>query len=65
MKFSGAETIKDDLNTISFIEIFIYSIGGKLTLPNIIKIIEKIIKPINENLCLLLFCKKADRIAIT
>ena len=39
--------------------------GVKLILLKSIKINEKKIKPINENLCLLPFLMKAERIAIT
>ena len=65
IKFSGIDTINDDLNTISFMIDLKLLIILKLKLDNKIIKIDKKIKVNKENFCLVVFFKKADRIAMT
>ena len=59
------DTINDDLNTISFMIDLKLLIILKLKLDNKIIKIDKKIKVNKENFCLVVFFKKADRIAMT
>ena len=64
IKFSGRDTINDDLNTTSFMMDLKLLIILKLKLDKKIMKIDKKIKVNKENFCLVVFFKKADRIAI-
>ena len=64
IKFSGTETINEDLYTISFMIFLSCCIGLNFRLDNTIIKIDKNIKVKRENFCLVLFFKNADRIAI-
>ena len=63
-KFSGIETINDDLYTTSLIPIFKYLITLKSRLDSTITNIDIDTKVSKENFCWVLFFKKADLIAI-
>jgi hypothetical protein len=64
-KFSGIETINDDLNTSSFIIDLKLLIILKLKLDKKIIKIDKKTRVSKENFCLTVFLRKADLIAIT
>ena len=64
IKFSGRDTINDDLNTTSFMMDLKLLIILKLKLDKKIMKIDKKIKVNKENFCLVVFFKKADLIAI-